>query len=189
MLTWRAVSVGMYGAWRFARLDRGAMRWFDRSPGAVARSFWAGLVAYPGFLMLLAFQVPPEGWERAGDAPIILVHSIGYVIGWTLFPLALLPFCRWLEREAQFFDFLIAYNWSQVLQTALVLMVTGIVASNLLPPEIAALLDIASFIALLAYEWFIARVALEAGGVVATAVVVLDLVLSEVVRAITESLY
>ena len=35
------VVQALYGTWRFARLDRGAMRYFDLSHRGVWRSFWA----------------------------------------------------------------------------------------------------------------------------------------------------
>lgn len=185
----RDVSQGMYGAWRLARLDRGAMLWFDRSREGVYRSFWAAAVTYPGFLILLGLRVDPPQWAQSGALRILLVETIGYVIGWTAFPLIILPFCRWLGRAEQAFDFIIAYNWSQVLQTAVFLAIAGLMAGGFLPASLATLVAVASTLAVLVYEWFIARVALEAGGVAATAVVLIDLVLGELLSQVTQSLY
>jgi hypothetical protein len=179
----------MYGAWRLAWLDPAAMLWFDRSIDGVKRSFWAAAIAYPGFLGLLALRLTPQQLADAEPWRIATVESIGYVIGWSAFPLVILPFCRWLGREAQAFDFIIAYNWSQVLQTALLLLVEGVIGSHVLPEAFAANLELAVYIALLGYEWFIACTALDASGVAATAVVLLDLLLGGALFRITESLY
>ena len=183
----RDVSQGMYGAWRLAWLDPAAMLWFDRSIEGVKRSFWAAAIAYPGFLGLVTLRLTPA--QLAEPWHIVTVETISYITGWTAFPLIILPFCRWLGRDAQAFDFIIAYNWSQVLQTALLLLVEGIIGSHVLSAGLAAELEIVVYIALLGYEWFIARTALEAGGVAATAVVLIDLLLGAGLLRITESLY
>ena len=183
----RTVSQGMYGAWRLARLDPAAMALFEPGVAGAKRSFWAAAICYPAFLLLIAWRVDPAQWASAGAWRILTVESIGYVVGWTAFPLVILYFCRWLERDEQCLDFITAYNWSQVLQT--VLTVTGLLALRLLPPAVAGLLYIAILMAQLGYEWFIARTALEAGGVAAAVVVLIDLVLGETVNQITQSLY
>jgi hypothetical protein len=185
----REVSNGMYGAWRLARLDAGAMAWFDRSAGGVSRSFWAMALAYPGFLVLLALRptlTPDQAWGMPG-LRLILVESIGYVIAWIAFLLVVIEFCRWIRRERECLDFIIAYNWSQVLQTGLWLGV-ALLASPLAPVP-AAVVHLVAWAALIGYEWFIARIALGGGPLVATAVVLLDLVLAMSVGEVAQSLY
>jgi hypothetical protein len=54
---------------------------------------------------------------------------------------------------------------------------------------LAVALHSAFGLALIGYEWFIARVALRAGGLVATAVVLLDLVVGIGVDALAQGLY
>ena len=183
----REVSNGMYGAWRLACLDSAAMNWFARGVEGVWRSFWAAAIAYPGFVLLVSLMVPPEQWAESGGFRIMLVESIGYVVSWTAFPLIMLPFCRWLERDEQCLDFITAYNWSQVLQTVLALV--GLIAFRFLSLAAGLPVYLVLLIARLIYEWFIARTALEAGGVAATTVVLIDLVLSEAVAQVTQSLY
>jgi hypothetical protein len=183
----RLVSHSMYGAWRLARLDASAMAWFEPGVEGTRRSFWAAAICYPGFLLLIAWRVDAAQWASVGALRILLVESIGYVAGWAAFPLVILYFCRWLERDEQSLDFITAYNWSQVLQTALTL--AGLILIRVLPAPAASLLYLAILMAQLGYEWFIARTALEAGGVAAAVVVLIDLVLGEAVNQITQSLY
>jgi hypothetical protein len=189
MPTWREVSQGLYGAWRLAHLDRSAMAWFDRSEAALWHSFWAAALVYPGALILLGLRLPPEQWAASGPFRILAVETIGHVMAWTAFPLVMVSFCRWLGRDAQFAGFIIAFNWAQVLQMALALGVEGLVDSGLLLSGIAALLLVAAFIAAVTYEWFIARVALDAGGVAATVVVLIDFVLTALLSRIAHALY
>ncbi|HWI28811.1 MAG TPA: hypothetical protein VN668_17675 [Stellaceae bacterium] len=186
MPSWREVSHGMYGAWRLACLDSAAMAWFARGIGGVWRSFWAAAITYPGFILIISLLVTDQQWVSAGGFRILLVESIGYVVSWTVFPLVILPICHWLERDEQSLEFITAYNWSQVLQTVLALI--GLIAFRFLPAGGSAIY-LALLAARLGYEWFIARTALEAGGVAATTVVLIDLVLSEAVAQVTQSLY
>ncbi len=185
----REVSSGLYGAWRLALFDPAALAWFDRGVAAVWRSFWAAAIAYPGFILLTVLQTEPAAWNRAGALHILLLESAAYVILWTGFPLVILALCRWLEREEESLGFIIAYNWAQVLQVALMVGVALVERALALPLPAAAALDLASIAAVLAYEWFIARTALQAGGGAATAVVLIDVVLASAMERLTQSLY
>ena len=177
----------LYGAWRFAHLDRNALRYFDLSHHGTWRSFWAPVFCYPGFLLELWLRLPAETVAQSGMGHIFLVESIGYVVGWTAFPLAVIALCRWLGREERSFDFITVYNWSYILQIAFFLAVALIGA--VLPEGAALALLRAAVVAALAYEWFIALVAIGAGGWIAGLVVVLDIALGLFIQVTTLSLY
>ncbi|HXP30473.1 MAG TPA: hypothetical protein VN832_05240 [Stellaceae bacterium] len=183
------VANALYGAWRLARLDRDAMRWFERSLPGVWRSFLAAAICYPAFLVLLWLRADAASVAQAGWVRILLVESIGYVIGWTAYPLLALPFCRWLASEEQTLGFIAAYNWSQVLQTGLLLVAMSFGGVAALPEDAASTLAAIVYLLLLAYEWFIARIALDRGALPATALVLLDVVLSSALSLVTQSLY
>lgn len=178
----------LYGSWRLARLDRHGMQYFDLSHRGVWRSFWSAPLCYPGFLILLFLRLDPASLGRSSIPHILLVESIGYVIAWTAFPLLILGLCRSLGREDEGFDFIVAYNWSQTLQTGF-LLVVALVADRLLPQGAASGIDLLAYLLLLAYEWFIALIAIGGGGWVAAAVVFVDVVLGSLVLAIAENLY
>jgi hypothetical protein len=180
----REVLLRLYGAWRLVCRDPRAMDWFDRSITGVVRSFWAGAICYPGFLLLQVVQINAA---QAGAAlpRFLVVSTIFYVIGWTAYPLSALPFCRWIATEERALGFIAAYNWAQVLQTALVLVVTGFGALHLVPPYGLAYVETVAYLAILVYEWFIARIALGAGGGPATALVLLDVVLTAFLTQLT----
>ena len=182
----REVANDLYGAWRFARFDRSAMACFETGIDAVWRSFWAAALAYPGFVLLLVLRLEPAQRQGITLVHILVLESIGYVILWAAFPLVILAFCRWLGREEQALDFIIAYNWSQVLQTGL--FVAAVFADTALP-QMAPIFELAGAVFLLGYEWFIARTALAAGGLAAAAVVLVDLVLSDSLEQIAQRLY
>ena len=188
MLTLREVSQGLYGAWRLAWRDKRAMAWFDCSLEGAVRSFWAAAICYPGFVLLLLLRLSPAELNAPAVYRILLVESIGYVVGWCAYPLAALPFCRWLAPEERALGFIIAYNWSQVLQTALLLPIAALAALDIAPSYAIAYADTVAYLAIVVYEWFIARIALDAGGLPATALVLLDFVLGVMLSQVTHVL-
>ena len=139
--------------------------------------------------MLLASRVSAAHWAASGAPRIVIVETIGYVISWVAFPLLMLPLSRWLGREDRFLAFMVAYNWSQLPQTALFVILAANSAAGLLPHALAQFADFAAAVAVLLYEWYIARVALAVSASQAVPVVLLDLVLGSVLSRITEALY
>jgi hypothetical protein len=182
------MSYGLYGAWRLAKRDRQAMAWFDCSVEGAMRSFWAAAIAYPGFIILLLLRLDDGSLHAPAIYQILLIESIGYVIGWCAYPLAALPFCRWIATEEKALGFIIAYNWSQVLQTLVLLPVAVFGALDVAPTYAVAYADTVAYLGILVYEWFIARIALDAGAMPATALVLLDVVLGAALSQVTQVL-
>jgi hypothetical protein len=139
--------------------------------------------------MLLALRVSVAEWQQSGGWRIVTVETIGYVVAWVAFPLLMLNVVRWIGRAHRFFDFMVPYNWCQVPQSALFVLVGLVSAGGVLSTQVSEAMDLAAAIATLLYEWFIARVALDTGGVVAIFVVLLDLVLGVFISRITGGLY
>ena len=186
---WVEVQLAVGGALKLARGDASGLGFFDTSIDGFWRSFRAAVICYPFFLILLAFRVSAAHWAESGVLRIAIVETVGYVISWVAFPLLVLPLTRWLGREDRFLPFMVAYNWSQMPQTALFVIVGADAAIGLFPPGIAHVVDFVAAIAVLLYEWYIARVALVVSASQAVSVVLLDLALGAVLSRVTESLY
>jgi hypothetical protein len=186
---WLEVRLALTGALKLARGDRRGLACFDRSLDGFWRSFRAAVVAYPLYLLLLAMRVTVAEWERSGGPVIVTVETIAYVIGWAAFPLIMLTVTQWLGRAHRYFDFMVAYNWSQVPQSALFVLVGLNTESGLLGGPPAEAIEIAAAVAVLLYEWFIARVALETTAAAAAFVVFIDLLLGVVISNVASSLY
>jgi hypothetical protein len=185
------VSTAMQGALRLARLDPRGMAFFDRTVTGFWHSYRAALILYPAFLVLLALpgsvgdaDAPAPDWSR-----IILVETIGYVIAWTAYPLLMLPLSRFLGREDRWLDYMVVYNWSQILQGGVLLASTLIAASGLLPDALSGGIALAASVAVLLYDWFIARVALDVGRTAAVMIVLLDQVLALFISRIVQTLH
>jgi hypothetical protein len=187
MPRWAELWRALYGAWRLALADRRALHYFDLSHRGTWRSFWAAAYCYPFFLLERWLELPAENVGNAGLGHIFLVETIAYVIGWTAFPLAVLALCRWLGREERGFDFITAYNWSIILQTA-VFVAIGLLGLTL-PDSSAVALQRLGLVAALVYEWFIAFVAIGSGVWIAGLVVLLDIVLGLFIQLTALSLY
>jgi branched-subunit amino acid transport protein AzlD len=186
---WLEVRLALVGALRLAKGDRGGLSCFDRSLDGFWRSFRAAVIAYPLYLMLLMMRVTIAEWERSGGFYIIGVETIAYVVAWVAFPLAMLRVTRWINRSHRFFDFMVPYNWSQLPQSALFVLVGLQAESQAVSVQPAQVIEIAAAIAVLAYEWFIARVALETTASAAALVVLVDLVLGVLISHVASSLY
>jgi hypothetical protein len=187
---WRdELRSAIVGSLRLAKGDRGGLACFDRSLDGFWRSFYSGVLCYPLYLVLLTMRVSTGEWAAAGVLRIILVETIGYVIAWVAFPLLMLSVTRWIGRQHRFFDFMVPYNWCQLPQSVLFVLVGLGSESGILGGPAAQAIEVAAAIAVLVYEWYIARVALESGGAAATLVVLVDLVLGIIVSRAAGSLY
>jgi hypothetical protein len=186
---WVEVQLALAGCLRLARGDRGGLACFDRSLDGFWRSFRAAVISYPLYLMLLAMRVSIAEWQQSGGWRVVTVETIGYVVAWVAFPLLMLNVVRWIGRAHRFFDFMVPYNWCQVPQSALFVLVGLVSAGGVLSTQASEAMDMAAAIATLLYEWFIARVALDTTGLFAIFVVLLDLVLGVLISRVTGWLY
>lgn len=186
---WLEVRLALAGTLRLARGDRGGLSCFDRSLDGFWRSFRAAALCYPLYLVLLTMRVSVAEWQASGGWRIVTVETIAYVIAWVAFPLAMLTVTRWIDRAHHFCDFLVPYNWAQLPQSVLFVLVGLESESGVLSTPAAQAIEVAAVIAVLVYEWYIARVALDTTGTAAALVVVVDLVLGAFINRIAGSLY
>jgi hypothetical protein len=186
---WVEVQLAVGGALRLACGDRRGLGFFDASIEGFWRSFRAAAICYPMFLFLLGSRVSAAQWEAAGWPTVILVETIAYVISWVAFPLLMLHIAHFLGRDNRFLAFIVAYNWSQIPQTVLVTLIGIDAATGLLPPSAVQFAQAMAMLAILVYEWYIARVALAISGGQAVLVVVFDLVLVTTLDRVAHSLH
>ena len=186
---WTEVQTAVGGALRLAVGDRRGLKFFDTSIDGFWRSFRAGMICYPLYLLLVSFRVTAAQWEMSGVVTILVVETIAFVISWVAYPLLILPVSRHLGREGRFLSFMVAYNWSQIPQTGLFVLVGLEGAAGLATPSAARSVSLLAVVATLVYEWYIARVALTVTGTQATLVVIVDLLLGTSLGRIAAWLY
>jgi hypothetical protein len=186
---WLEVQQAFAGTFRLARGDRGGLACFDRSLDGFWRSFRAAVLCFPLYLLLLTMRVSLAKWQAAGGVLVIVVETIAYVVAWAAFPLAMLSVARWLGRGNRYFDFMVPYNWWQLPQSFLFVLVGAQSAAGIFPGAAAQTIELAAVVAVLVYEWYIARVALEITAAAAGLVVLIDLALGIVIDRAAGSLY
>ncbi|HEY9538165.1 MAG TPA: hypothetical protein VIS03_11295 [Kiloniellaceae bacterium] len=163
----------VFGAWLLARLDATGAQYFDESPQAALRSFFAALLVAPAVTVTVLFahgEVPP-----VGALAVIVVTLLCYCLLWTAYPLIAYRVCQTIDREQAFYRYLSAHNWSNVIadhfQLVVIILMVGLVPEALMP-----LVELALWACLLAYAWFVARSCLKVSGMAAAGFVVLQAV-------------
>jgi hypothetical protein len=118
-----------------------------------------------------------------------LTEVIAYVTGWVLFPLVMVAFTDTMQCADRYFQFIAAWNWSIVLQVFLFLAVSAFITSSNVPDSIGALISLTAMLAVILYQGFIARTALEISVPVAAIIVIIDLAVAIGLSLISRSLY
>jgi hypothetical protein len=131
---------------------------------------------------------------RPGDADVDplrfgIVEGIAYVLSWVAYPVLVEWLTRLLGCRERFEAYLVAYNWSMVLQNAVVFPITMLAGLGVLPPQVAQLLWFGLFLLILLYVGFIARAALEVAPATAAGLVLLDVLLSALIDGVAGGLY
>lgn len=188
MVNPRELSIALYGAWRFATLDRAAIQFFDNTEQAFWKSFNAAWIALPAYalLVLLSFVQHPVD---AGPFRILSVELISYVIGWVLFPLVMVAFTDTTKCAQHYFRFIAAWNWSIVLQAYFFLGVSAFSASGTVPESLGGLISLVATLAIFFYQGFIAKTTLGLTIPAAILIVVIDLMIAIGLSLISRSLY
>jgi hypothetical protein len=187
MITAREVSYGLFGAWRLAHLDPRGMQYFDTSIEGFWRSFWAAALMAPLYALLVVLQISQREFDW-DPLRVILVETIGYTIAWTAFPLVTWYLLAALGAQQRFVAYIVAYNWANVIQMAVMLPVAALQAADGLPAPAGGFIFIAALAAVLYYQYFIAHTALGVDKLVAAGLVLLDLMLGVLRQGIVVSL-
>jgi hypothetical protein len=183
----REILSAIYGAWTLLKLDPRGLDFFEVSVEAFWRSFFAAVIAAPGFALLRAIDYA-EAESGSGFLPTLVVEFIAYVIVWAAFPLALHYLCLAIDRQQHYLRAVIALNWSVVIQIALTVPVHLIAVSGILSPGLASLAIFVVLMVTLFYAGFVARAALEITPPLAALVVAIDVVISLMVKALASGM-
>jgi hypothetical protein len=180
------IAYRVYGAWRLARFDARGVQYFDESPQAALRSFFAAVLVAPAFLvtLLLVTNEPCA----ADPLAIGLVITLGYSLLWTLFPVIVYRICQVIDREQAFFRYLCADNWASIIGYHFQLAVLLLIVGGVVPAALAPLVELVMHAYLLAYSWFIVRSCLNVTGVAAAAFVALQFAVALFIQIVARSI-
>jgi len=184
MLTRSEVLRGVYGAWLLFLGDRRGLDWIDRSPLGAWRSFLLAPLLFPLDLVNIGVAAA-ELHATASLARILAVELITYTIGWAAYPLVMLGLAPMLDRERQILGFIAVSNWTSVITSALSLVLSLLLWSEILPDVIANLLIFVQLAVLFVYGWFVIKTALELKPMLAAGLSVLQLIIAIILSQIT----
>ena len=188
MITMRELASALFGVWRLLHVDKGGLQYLDDSIAGYWKSFVAALVVLPGFVIMQLLELAVEPASVGVNWPqVVAIWAIVYVMHWTLFPIATAYITAEIGRSDQYLKFIVAHNWSSVIQ--IVIVVPAVAIQVLTGPEgIGVFLFLLITIGLLFFSWFIAKTSLDVPGMIAAGFVVLDVVLSLALNVVTAAL-
>jgi hypothetical protein len=184
MLTRHEISRGVYGAWLLLLGDRRGLDWIDRSPLGAWRSFLLAPLLFPFDLVNIAVAAA-ELDSHASWARILAVEIVTYTISWAAYPLVMLGLAPMLDRERQILGFIAVSNWTSTITSALSLILSLLLWSEILPDAIANLLIFVQLAILFVYGWFVIKTALEVRPMLAAGLSVLQLIIAIILSQIT----
>jgi len=188
MIDLAAAARGIAIAWRLARLEPAAIRDIDGSLESCWKSFQAAALAAPLFALLIVL--------RSAEHPLspdplraLFIEAIGYVIGWTAFPLAAWYLASALGKSQRYTTYLTAYNWANLLQIAAFVPVAALAASDMVPDTVVVLAALLLTGMVIYYQFFIVRTALEIEPLPALGFVAVDLIFGLLIDAAETALH
>ncbi len=181
------IVASLYGAWRLARFDARGLASFTTTLAGFWRSFFAAVIVAPLYALSLMMPLDDTAGVPRGFG-FALVEIVAYVVSWVAYPVA----AEWLSRRLRCRDrliaYLTAYNWSTVIQHAMIASIIIATGADLISLQAAQLIWLVATSYLLAYVWFIARTALAIPPFVAAAFVAVDLLLSYAIGSVAATI-
>jgi hypothetical protein len=142
----------------------------------------------PGFLLLRLAAWSEAGTPGVGASIGLVIELLGFVIGWAGFALAALAAAGAMQRRNRWPHFIAAWNYTNIVQYALLVLV-GVVPPLLgLPNAVVQVLGLIALGYVLWLEWFVARIALGVSGMQAAGFVAIDVALSLFVAGLVAKL-
>jgi hypothetical protein len=106
----------------------------------------------------------------------VVAEILAYACGWLTFPVAAIVLTRLLGLGGRYVPLIVASNWGAMLQIGLYTVV--VIVTLVMPREVRTFGLFAATAAVLVYQWFVIRTALETSGGIAFGFVVIDVLLS-----------
>lgn len=175
----------IYGAYLLARMDGSGMGLLNLTVDGFWRSFFAAVLVAPGYALLVAHRLMTRT-ESVDAGWAFLVHTSAYVLGWATFPLVALVLTYLFSVSRNYVALIVAVNWAALIQ--IMVFLVAIAVTLVLPALLAGMLLAIITIAILFYQWFVTRTALETTGGLALALVLIDLVVNTAINISAERL-
>ena len=174
----------IHGAWRIALLDRDALLYFNLTINGFWRSFLAVGIVLPLYLAFLVVSHGKSPGPGLASGPVpalewyVVLKMATFSTTWLLFPLIMVPISRLLDLSATYVQYIIVWNWANVLAMAVVLPAVLLFLSGVLSGQLGAMIPMAAQIPMLFYGYMVARTGLLCKPVTAVGIVALDFLMT-----------
>ncbi|MEN6542383.1 hypothetical protein [Parvibaculum sp.] len=169
------------GAWRIARRDPEAAKYFDLSAAGFFRSFAALALALPLILVAsAALWRMGQTIDAIADLDFTSFATVqmgGEALNWIVYLTVMAAVARHLELGASYSAYVITFNWGVLMTSGLMLLPLGLFLIGIIGDEFAVMLTLPVFLLAAWYRWQIAREVLGATPSAAMAILILDFVL------------
>lgn len=166
---------------RLARFDAGGIGDFNISVRGFWRSFFAAVLVAPGYAVIAGHTAASGHVETTPDNAFA-VELLVYAAIWLAYPLVMVPLAMALGLGRRYVAFIVALNWSKVVQVGAFL--TALLIGTILSDGPRLGFVAAANIAILVYQWFVTRTALGTTSVVAFGLVVVEFLLSLLIAGV-----
>ena len=177
------IAYGVFGAWRLAHLDPRGLTCFDDSDEGFVKSFFAAVLTLPAMaaftLMDYAGLTLKVGLPHAAT-----LELLSLVAAWVLWPVLAYFLCIAMDRQRQYYRYIVAYNWAYVIVVAVALPVRVLEFTGALG-GLGEPLVLLVYLLSLIYAGVIAKLALEITAGAAFALVIVDLLASFMLHDVT----
>lgn len=169
----------IYGAWRIARFDPNAMRYFNLTLQGFWRSFFAAVLLAPFFLITNMVNESGAGAEHITQSTggYIIFWLFVWFLAWAVFPIVMIPVSGLLNLSSAFIPFIIAWNWASVLMNLLLFPLSILYGMGMFSQNAAALLLMFARISVFFYGYLVVRASLQSNKTAAIGIVVLEMLL------------
>lgn len=187
MLTADEIGRAISGSLKLLNRNAEGYEGFEVSIPAFWRSFAAMVLTAPAFVTALAFDrmqlgLPAEAGLFA-DGWVVAREGLVAGLAWIVFPLLMIGVVRRLGLGSRYVGYIIAYNWSAVITTAIFALPTALYVLGLATYGLSILYAVAFGIIVAQYRWFLAKTSLGISGGLAALIVAADFCVNGLIGA------
>ncbi len=164
-------SRSLSGAWQLIKLNPRAMDYFDKSADGFWKSFWAIILVAPVFF--LGLGVSFDAAVEQGHQVSFTAHVVEFLLRLPLIALVMVYFTKFLKIDAHYSEMIVAFNWLWVLSNYIILPLSMLISTGIIPIEVGTLLVVVVAVYLELYvTWFLFKQSLKISGWLAFGVMI-----------------